>query len=204
MARRGTVENIATLAVTSLSTEPVITSYLYILENESMMTILKLLKAVTDCSQYKDWLKAHEHCYLTHIFFMMDGDDIHSFDIGYFHKETNKMTSFAVDAQLKEVSLAGESEVFKEPDTSIKPLDVSKVSVEGEDALLKASVVQSEKYPKEKPFKKVVILQHLDEGQVWNITYITESFKTLNIKIDASSGEVLDDKIVKLIQMGNE
>ena len=49
--------------------------------------------------------------------------------------------------------------------------------------------------------KEVVILQNLDVGQVWNITYITKSFQTLNIKIDAETGDVLEDKLHQIFSM---
>jgi len=161
-----------------------------------------ILDAVDKSAVHKDWARAHAHCYLTHVFYMIEGETINGFDVGYYDKGTQKMTSFSVDANLSNVNMAGESEVFKEPDKVIKELNLSIVNVEGETALEIASKCQQEKYPQEKPFKKIIILQRLDKNQVWNITYITQTFKTLNIKIDAENGKILDDKLVNLIQMG--
>ena len=48
--------------------------------------------------------------------------------------------------------------------------------------------------------KTIVILQNLSEfGNIWNITYVTHSFKTLNMKINAENGKILHHDIVSLM-----
>ena len=47
--------------------------------------------------------------------------------------------------------------------------------------------------------KKIIILQNLDNKTVWNITYITDAFSILNMKLDAVSGEVLEQTIKPII-----
>ena len=44
------------------------------------------------------------------------------------------------------------------------------------------------------------ILQNLGEfGNIWNITYVTHSFKTLNIKINAENGKILHHSLDSLM-----
>ncbi|MBW3022928.1 hypothetical protein KY308_02405, partial [Candidatus Woesearchaeota archaeon] len=59
-----------------------------------------------------------------------------------------------------------------------------------------------EKYKTHIPIKRIAILQHLPIGQVWNITYVTQSFNTLNIKINAETKEIVSDKLVSIVQFG--
>jgi len=166
------------------------------------MKVSELLSALDKSAEFKKWREANPKDYLAHVFCMIETEEPSGYDIGFFDPKEQKMCSFTIDEALSNVMFAGESEVFKRPEDAVKALDPSKVRIEAEQALETASKVQAEKYPKDKPFKKVVILQNIDEGQVWNITYITQTFKTLNMKIDAASGEVLDDRIVDLVQMG--
>ena len=81
----------------------------------------------------------------------------------------------------------------------IKSLNIEKVKIDYENALKTASELQKEKYKTEIPFKQITILQNIDEGQVWNFTFITQAFKTLNIKIDAKTGEIVKDELINLM-----
>ena len=71
-----------------------------------------------------------------------------------------------------------------------------------EDAVSIANKFQREKYSTEIPIKKIVVLQNIDFGQIWNITFISKTFNTLNMKIDAGSGQVKKHLLVSLFSMG--
>ncbi len=47
--------------------------------------------------------------------------------------------------------------------------------------------------PEEEITKKIIILQQ-KESPLWNITYITKSLNILNLKVDAISGKLLEQK----------
>ena len=57
-----------------------------------------------------------------------------------------------------------------------------------------------ENYKGSSMFKAFMILQNIDAGQVWNITFVTQQFKTINIKIDANTGSCVSHKMISLIQ----
>ena len=95
-----------------------------------------------------------------------------------------------------------ESEVFKKEKTVVKRLDIKKVKKDFEDAVSIANKFQREKYSTEIPIKKIVVLQNIDFGQIWNITFISKTFNTLNMKIDAGSGKVKKHELVSLFSMG--
>ena len=72
------------------------------------------------------------------------------------------------------------------------------VKLDISDALGKANLLQKEKYSVHNPVKIIVILQTIPEGTVYNITYITQSFKTLNIKVSAITGDIVADKLLSI------
>jgi uncharacterized protein YpmB len=44
------------------------------------------------------------------------------------------------------------------------------------------------------PTKKIFILQQ-KESPIWNITYLTQSLNILNMKINAETGQIIEEKI---------
>ena len=74
-----------------------------------------------------------------------------------------------------------------------------------DESLDKTEKLQKEKYPKESTMKRIIILQNLENfGNVWNITYFTQSFNTLNIKIKTDSGKIVEHKLTPLFGYDNK
>ena len=48
--------------------------------------------------------------------------------------------------------------------------------------------------------KTIVILQTL-EKQLYNITFVTQTFGTLNIHVDSNNGEILEDQFTSLMDI---
>ena len=53
-----------------------------------------------------------------------------------------------------------------------------------------------EKYNGEESTKKIIILQQF-EAPTWNITYVTSAMNVLNVKIDATNGKIISEKLFK-------
>jgi len=84
----------------------------------------------------------------------------------------------------------------------VKKIDLENVKIPFQKIMKKAENFQKEKYPKEMVNKKITILQNLEKyGLVWNITLVTQSFSTLNIKINAEKGEVVYHHLESLMSM---
>ena len=84
-------------------------------------------------------------------------------------------------------------------------IETNKVKITFDNAIAKASEFQSKNFPKDRGVKTITILQNIpDLGNVWNITYVTEAFNTLNIKIDASTGKVLEHNLVSVFSFGKD
>lgn len=146
--------------------------------------------------EYKEWKEKNPDSYFAHEFFMVEGNEI-NLEIGYYNNKDSSMASFRIEP---EIQLTICPEIFKKEDSKIEELEINKVKLDIDDALEKADKLQKEKYPSDSSIKKIAILQNIGKMQIWNITYITQNFKTLNIKIDAETGEILSDKLIEIIQ----
>lgn len=133
---------------------------------------------------------------------MMDEANKGLFQIGYLDPKTDKVTSFTYGN--KEVQVNPESEVLKEPEATIFPLDIEKVEQDEEQVLRIVDEFVKLEYPKVMAVKRFYILQHLDIGQVFNFTIVTMDFKTLNLKIDVTTGEMLRHSLKSLLAFDKE
>jgi uncharacterized membrane protein YkoI len=144
----------------------------------------KLMQLKTDFS-FVAWKHNHPNAYLVHFFFMTGLD----LQIGYYEKESDTITTFTIaDKVVQNPS----SDVFKEEQT-VSVLDFAQTKVSFEEAMEIAVALQKEKYGADIPTKDIVVLQTIGERALYNVTFITQSFHLLNIRIDASSGEVVSD-----------
>jgi len=137
---------------------------------------------------YLDWQKEHKDCYLAHIFTMRDSQFEPAWHFGYYDEKQDKITSFIVAGAT--VTKEEHSDLAKQPDTKVLPLDLSSVKITQERAQqIVDEIIEKGNYGGSKT--KVFLLQHIAVvGTVWNVTVVTLTWKTVNVKIDAASGEV--------------
>jgi hypothetical protein len=134
--------------------------------------------------------------YLSYGFIMLEPQIKKEWQIGYYHPNIDKITTYTVaDKIIKNP----ESEIFKKNPKVLK-LDLEAVNINYKQAEKTADELQGKKYPSHKPFKKILILQRLSLGQVWNVTYVSKSFKTLNIKVDSLTGKAVSHELIDLFR----
>ena len=162
-----------------------------------MKSFKEALDELKNSKIFKDWAKDNSKCYLSFGFVLIKGEDL--WRIGYFHPDDEQVTSFVIDEEIK---IEPEDESFKKPESEVKELNPDDIQVSYSQALKLAEELQQEKYKQEIPMKIVMIVQNHNElGNIWNITYVTQSFKTLNIKVDASSGDIVRDELIELFEI---
>ncbi|RME78068.1 hypothetical protein D6774_02325 [Candidatus Woesearchaeota archaeon] len=161
------------------------------------MKINYILEQLRDDQGVQAWLEHHPQAKLVHVFFMVQGNNYSEYHVGYYDEQTQKMTTFIVNGT--SISIKEEGDLLKKDDSPLLPLDEKTLTSTVEEALDAAKKVQEKDYAKEIPLKIMVILQNLpDVGQVYNITYVTQSMKTLNIKVDAATAQVLSAQLISL------
>ncbi len=159
------------------------------------MKLSQIMDSLEKSKEYNEWKKSNASFYLCHVFFMTG----HDYQVGFFSPETDTMVTFDVDES--NVIKSPESEVFKEAE-KVKALDLNKVKIDIDRAMEIAEEAREKDYKNEKKNKHIVILQNIKQGLLYNITFLTESFKTLNIKIDATNGSIISHNISSLISLG--
>ncbi len=159
------------------------------------MDVRELLAKLKEVPEFKDWYSSHPDAKPVHVFLMLEqGADV-KYDMGFFDFKKEVMSSFLIDDKMEHAQVTETKEIFTKDNQTIKPLDEERLKIGFKEAFEISHKVQKEKYAQHEPIKEVVILQNIAEGQVWNITYITKTFQTLNIKIDAETGNVVEDKL---------
>lgn len=164
-------------------------------KNDLLIALEKLEKS----AEYTSWRKSEPDSYLAHFFYLDDPENRESVQIGYYNEKKQRMTTFVVGPAGIEVQ--PDLEVLKREETPLLALDRGIVGFDSKTILAKADIEQADKYPRQPVFRKFFILQKLDIGQVYNVTLFTQTFKTINFKFDARSGELLKHNMGSLIQM---
>ena len=167
------------------------------------MDLKPALKRLEENSNFKSWKRKHKDTYFSYAFKIpqeMSSDD---WQIGFYDKKKDKITTFVIAQD--NIKIRPEEEVFKKEETNVNEIKLDKIKLTFDNVIAKANEFQKKNFPKDKSIKKIVILQNIPNfGNIWNITYITESFNTLNMKIDASTGKVLDHKLSSILSFRKE
>ena len=155
------------------------------------MDIITTLKELESGKEFKEWQKSHKEHYLVHAFKLLDEPNKNIWQIGYYDKSSDTITTFVVESG-KDTKIIPDLEVFKEEKHPIKELDVKKVKVNPQQALDTAATFLKKEFPAESPIKTILILQSIEQGHVYNISFITRSMSTINIKISSEDGSVVE------------
>ncbi|HLC47065.1 MAG TPA: hypothetical protein VJI75_05000 [Candidatus Nanoarchaeia archaeon] len=147
--------------------------------------------------EFTSWHKHNSKSFLSHVFFMI-GDNDCDCQAGFYDGASDTITTF----EIKDPVIINKAEkAFKKEEDSILAIDESSIKLPLSEALTEANALQKKKYSSELPVKRIAILQNLHPyGLIYNMTFVTQGFKTLNIKIDAGTGKIVQDHIVNLFE----
>jgi len=140
---------------------------------------------IKNSEEFKSWEEKHLSSYLTSIFF------IDEFQFDFYNPETDNITSFKKENN--EIKVI-EEKIFRKEKSELKELKLNEIKISFDQAINLIEKLIGEKYKGEEKQKVIVILQVL-KAPTWNITYLTKRFNILNVKINAISGEILEEKI---------
>ena len=161
------------------------------------MEIIDLINRLEKSKEFKDWKKKNKDSFLAHVFKLLDDANKDDWQIGYYNKD-DTITTFIITPN--DIKIAETENIFKKPEAKIKELDRKKIKIDITQALQTAEKIQTIEYKQETPFKIITILQKLDIGQVYNVTYVTQTFKVLNLKIDSETGKVLKKSLKSIME----
>lgn len=167
------------------------------------MDMKPALKKLEEDSDFKKWKKSNKNTYFSYAFKIPQEMGLNDWQIGFYDKKKDKITTFVIAGD--NIKIRPEEEVFKKEEMKVNAIELDKVKLTLDNAIEKADEFQQKNFPKDKSMKTIAILQNIQElGNIWNITYITEAFNTLNMKINASSGKVIEHNISSVFSFRKE
>ena len=154
------------------------------------MELKPALKKLEKSQDFRKWRDEHKYTYLSYAF-RIPQEMPNEWQLGFYDKKKDRITTFVISDE--GIKVRPEEEVFKKEETEVNAIQIDKIKVSFDNAIAKADEFQQKNFPKDKSVKTIAILQNIGKfGNIWNITYITGAFNTLNMKINASNGEVLE------------
>jgi hypothetical protein len=156
------------------------------------MEIKELISKLESSSEFKSWEEQNKGFYVVHIFYMTG----HPPQIGYYNEEVDKIITFDVG---EKIVVNPTSEVFKENKKKVEILDIGKIKLDTPEVIEKVKAFKTENYPNEIIDKEMTLLQEIDGNFVYNTTYFTKAFNTLNVKVNADSGEIMSHDLSSLV-----
>ena len=166
------------------------------------MDLKPALKKLEESQDFKKWKQKNKNSYFSYAFKILQ-EMPNEWQLGFYDKKKDKITTFVITGE--NVKIRPEEEVFKKEGTNVNEIQLDKVKLTFDNAIHKADEFQQKNFPKDKSIKTIAILQNIQGfGNIWNITYITEAFNTLNMKIDASNGKVLEHNLSSVFSFRKE
>lgn len=183
----------------------------------SILDILEMLKQLSNNSFFQKWAKEHPKNHLTHFFVAIDQNyhPLAGWEIGYYEKDSKKIKVFMElvmsDAAKKaQEEIGSEDEemdfmpkdadaVFQKETVAVEELNLKQAKLTFQEAVKICQEQLPKLFPKEQTGNGFVILQTWKQKTLWNFTFITQTIKFINLKINAEDGSVAENNRVELI-----
>ena len=167
------------------------------------MELKDSFKKLQESQDFRKWRQKNKNAYFSYAFKIPQEMGLNDWQLGFYDEKKDKITTFVVENE--NIKVRPEEEIFKKEETKVEGIQLNKVKLTFDNAIEKANEFQQKNFPKDKSIKTIVILQNISKlGNIWNITYVTEAFNTLNMKIDASSGKILEHAISSVFSFRKE
>jgi hypothetical protein len=166
------------------------------------MELKPALKKLEQSQDFRKWHDEHKYTYFSYAF-KIPQEMPNEWQLGFYDRKKDRITTFVISNE--GIRIRPEEEVFKKEETEVSKIQTDKIKLTFDNAMAKANEFQQKTFPKDKSIKTIAILQNIGKfGNVWNITYITEAFNTLNMKISASNGKVLEHNLSSVFSFRKE
>lgn len=148
-----------------------------------------------------EWQASHKKSFLSSAFLLSDTEHQEVWQLGYYNQNHTISTFVLQDDHL---DITEDQEIFKKDETKVSLLDINKVKVDSDVVLQHALSVVKEHYPAEVSMKTIVVLQNLKGKGVYSLTFLTKSLKTITLRIDAFTGEVVSEEVRNLMDFRSQ
>ncbi len=150
------------------------------------MKIIEVIGSIEQSEGFCEWKKQHGNAAVMSLFTIFESEARDEWLASYYDAESGKITTFGFDNGL--CFLKGEEPAASPPNL----LDTAKIRVELEEAVRTARDMLERKTG-ERTAKVIAVVQNIEQGQVWNVSQLTGSFRMHNAKIDAETGKLVSE-----------
>jgi len=157
-----------------------------------MKSIKDSIKKLQSSNEFKKYKKDF---YLSSCFLIYDQIENAKWQLDFYNKNTKEIICFTISDKIE---VKTPQEIFQKEKKDLEELKLDLIKTGFKKTLEIIEKLRKEKYSHETPTKTIVILQNTKP--VWNITYLTASFKILNVKIDATNGEIIEEKLESVME----
>ena len=174
------------------------------------MEIQGAIFSLRNSKEFKNWSAkdGNTDSYLTHVLVITQSPDslIESqFQAGFFSVKRDRITSFLINSDGTIVQ-GEESEVFKQKGEIILPVALDNtIKTHGDALIIAKNEIESAECSLGQGCnidQNIIVLQNLKElGHVWNVTFVLNHVKLLNVKIDSVTGVVKQKSVTSLFDM---
>ena len=150
------------------------------------MELKDVVDKVENCEAFKAFRHQHPEAFLAHSLVLFDGPS-QQWHLGYFDQSKESMMTFIMcDGVIDAVE---DKEILRTAH-AIMALDAASVKLSSEDALKVARDVAAQHYPHEQIVKTFFVVQVIESQPVFNITFFTRAFSTINVHLSTTDGTV--------------
>ena len=157
------------------------------------MDLKKKHQELENCTLFQEWKHEHPTAYLVH-FFCINEDEV---QIAYYEQEQDAITTFTLG---KTFTKTVDKEILKEH-KHIPTLHIEKVGITEDGAKEAALSLQKQKYSGDQITKQIIVLQTIDNEAIYNMTFVTMTFKMWNVRVNAMSGKIIFEQMRSLMDL---
>ena len=144
---------------------------------------------------YRSWKQEHADDYLVHILLPLAAGEW--YEIGFYREKDEILTTFAVRDT---VTVREDTELARIPGETILCLNRDDLICTFDVALAAARAFVQEKYPHDPLLKTFGVVQRIPLGSVFNFTFVSSTFKTITVRLDTRTGNVIDHRDAKIAE----
>ena len=162
-----------------------------------MMSLQQNLALVEHSPDFIAWKEKHRDSFLCSFFRIRDGKNDDLLQVDFYNAHDDTMSSFVIEHGVATLR-HDNAEVLKKEGEVIQHLNLDHVTIEEHEALEKVEALCLRTYGQEKIIKFIIILQHKEQPR-WNISVLTHSLHLLNVKLDAQTGNIIEESFTHLL-----
>jgi uncharacterized protein YpmB len=158
-----------------------------------MMDAKTLFDTVTSSPAFMSWMTSHPGAYVCSFFKIVDAGKEGGYQIDFYYPSGDSMSSFVMNGGQAALSQV-DAQIFKQDKDKVKKLSLDDVHVTEKQVQEIVNEIHRTKYKRIRLTKYIFILQHLSQP-LWNVSAIADNFHILHVKVDAATGEILEESL---------